>query len=146
MKYLSIILLLFIFSCRTSSNLKSDCKDFEEDVRTNWKKPEGKRVYYFTSDSLVKGLTGKYRNCIIGKDSSDIIKILGKKYGLMAPLCYDSARHSMNLKVALEYIIQTPLRDGSSQGLCGYSLVIAIDSLNKARCITLQDFNCVGYK
>ena len=145
MKYLSLILLLFI-GCRTSSNLKSDCKDFEEDVRTNWKGPENMRVYYFASDSIVKQLTGKYRNCILGRDSSDIVRILGKKYGLMAPLCYDSARHFMNLKVAMEYIIQTPLRDGSSQGLCGYSLVIAIDSLNKVRCLTLQVFNCVGYK
>ncbi len=102
MKYLAFLVLTLILSCRISSPGTFICKNFEEDVRINWKRPEGNWIYYFASDSLVKNLSGKYRGCILGKDSSYIVNCFGPKYGWTGPICYDSSRESMQRKFGME--------------------------------------------
>lgn len=124
----------------------SYCSEFEKDLRINWKKPDGQRVYFFATDSLILNFKSRYKNCLLGKDSSYLLNRLGRKYSWISPLCYDSTKKNMNLEYGIEYIIQTPKRDGSYSNLCGYSVVFSMDSSNTVRCITIQDFNCIGYK
>lgn len=78
MKMLTIFLcLLYLFGCKSPEwvNAKPPlCDSLRLDIKANWKYLEEK-LYFVTSNSFIKNLNTKYRECLIGK-SKEEVKIL----------------------------------------------------------------------
>jgi hypothetical protein len=119
----------------------STCKEFDADILYNW---NIKGTYGFTTDTFLTKLTGKYQDCILGKDSGYIIKTLGRIHFFEAPAFPNS--DSLHLKYAIIFIVRTPKNPknsntnntiNESQYYNGYELRFGLDSANIIRCLNI---------
>lgn len=87
------------------------------------------------TDTLVYKLNHQYKDCFIGKDSSSIFKLLGKKYNLELPEGRKLCANKDGLKFSIEYIMRTPRHPYDHSD--GYMLELLIDSSAIVRCVNV---------
>ncbi len=84
MKMLTLFLCSFyLFGCKSSELVNAKppvCDSLSLEIKTNWKYSEEK-VYFITSNSFIKNLNTKYRECLIGKSKEEVKTLFGAPTG-----------------------------------------------------------------
>ncbi len=135
------IILIVLMSCKTSSLTSNLCEDFEIDVKKDWTVSRDS-PYPNVTDTLLYKLQNHYKDCMIGKDSSYVFRVFGRKYNLGLPggkqLCPDSIK----LKFSLEYPMKSPSYPFHNSD--GYEMQLLIDSASIVRCVKFYKVSASG--
>lgn len=130
-----------LISCKTSSLTSNLCGDYENDVKNDWQVTSDS-PYPSVTDTLLYKLQNQYKDCMIGKDSTYVIGLFGRKYNLGLPggkqLCSDSIK----LKFSLEYPMKSPRYPFHNSD--GYEMQLLIDSTLIVRCVKFYKVNARG--
>ena len=138
----ALLVLILFLSCKNSPpTISLHCNEFESDVKMNWHVIAGS-PYPNVTDTLLFKLQSQYRDCMIGKDSSYIINLLGRKYNLGLPGAKRICKDTLGLRFSLEYPMKTPRFP--FQNSDGYEMQLLIDSASIVRCVVFFKINARG--